>query len=140
MKKYAIIPALLCLVLCLQSSAQGASQPDYREKTQTLSQQIHGQLDELREQSEVLRTQLATAESDLKLSQGQVRELQAELTALNSSLRNTNQRLSDYSEKLTVLKHSLSRWRLMALIELAVIVAAVFLWLNKKLKWVKFIL
>lgn len=92
---------LVCSLFALPCSAQAASQHDYRETLGKLSQEMHGQLADLRRQSETLTTQLAIAENDLRLSHGQVSALQTELTELNSCLASTNRKLADYSTKLT---------------------------------------
>lgn len=68
---------------------------------QTLSQEIHTQLENLKQQSRHLTEQLAIAENELQTSSKRVEELQMELRGLNTSLENTNQKLSDYSVKLT---------------------------------------
>lgn len=123
-----------CLFLCSASYSEGAQQSDYREKTQSLSKEIHGTLAELKEQSAFLQEQLSEAKSDLRLYQGLVRELQMQVTDLSTSLANTNKKLSGYSEKLTVLKHSLKRWRTIAVVETLLILAYIVL---KVLKIVK---
>ena len=104
-----VLCCLLSLVLCACCSADAPAQ-DYREKTQSLSQQMHGTLDELRAQQEVLQTALTEARNDLSLSQEQVRELKTECHDLNISLTNTSARLSDYATRLTVSEHSKKKW------------------------------
>jgi len=132
MRRSLFLPVLMLSCLCFSQDAQ--QQTDYREKTQSLSQQIHGTLAELKEQSAFLQEQLSEAKSDLRLYQGLVRELQMQVTDLSTSLANTNRRLSDYSEKLTVLKHSLKRWRTAAVVETLLILTYIAL---KVLKIVK---
>lgn len=107
--------------------SQAAQQPDYREKTQSLSQNIHATLDELKAQQRILESSLDEAKSDLKLSQEQVRRLLTECNALNTSLMNTNARLSEYSRKLTVSEHSRKKWVTSSLIGWGIIVGYVVL-------------
>lgn len=110
--------------------SEDAQQPGYRETIQGLSQQVHEQLDGLREQSRSLTEQLRIAENELALSSAQVSELQTELTDLNSCLENTNRKLADYSTKLTVyetkLKEKQRQIRKMTFF-LVVLIATLFL-------------
>lgn len=92
--------SLSCLC-CFPSYAQAVQRPDYREKTQSLSQQIHETLGELNQQSALSNEQLNLALNDLKSSQEQVNELRTQVKDLTTSLANTNERLGDYSMKLT---------------------------------------
>lgn len=96
------------------------------QQMQELSREIHGQLDNLRQQSRRLTEQLLIAESELEQSSMQAEALKTELTGLRSSLDATNERLSSYSEKLTRYEERLRTqrkwiWRGAALIVLAAI-------------------
>ena len=119
-----------CFIPCF---SEGASQPDYRGKTQSLSKDIHGTLDELREQQTLLQTQLQIVENDLKSSQGRVKELETELTALIISSENTNARLADYSTKLTVSDSKLRFWRRTAVIGWGILLCLIAAFVMKKL-------
>lgn len=121
-----VLCCVLSLALCACCSADAPAQ-DYREKTQILSQQMHGTLDELREQQKILESSLDEARNDLSLSQGQVKELLTECRALNTSLMNTNARLSEYSQKLTVSEHSRKKWVTSSLIGWGIIIGYVVL-------------
>ena len=121
-----ILCCVASLVLCACCSADASAQ-DYREKTTSLSQQMHGTLDELRAQQEVLQTALTEARNDLSLSQEQVRELRTECHDLNISLTNTNAKLADYATKSTVLEHSRNGWRKSSLIAWGIIAIYVIL-------------
>lgn len=94
MRKFAFILALP-LLLSLPSFAQDASQME------TLSQEIHSQLDSLRRQSGSLTEQLLIAENELRMSSQQVETLGTELTGLNTCLQNTNEKLESYKQKLS---------------------------------------
>lgn len=94
------------------------------QQMQELSQEIHGQLDNLRQQSRRLTEQLLIAESELERSSLQVEALKTELSDLNTSLVATNAKLSSYSEKLIRYEERLKSqrkwiWRGAALIVLA---------------------
>lgn len=92
----------LALLSCSAWAFSEDAQPrDYREKTQSLSQQIHETLGELNQQSALSNEQLNLALSDLKSSQEQVRELGIQVKDLTISLANTSERLAEYSTKLT---------------------------------------
>lgn len=124
MRKGLFVSAVMLSCLCF---LQDAPAQDYREKTQILSQQMHGTLDELKEQQKILENSLTEAKSDLKLSQEQVRRLLTECNALNTSLMNTNARLSEYSRKLTVSEHSRKKWVTSSLIGWGIIIGYVVL-------------
>jgi|GEM_PF-1948028 len=129
-----LFSALLSVFPCVSQTAQ---RQDYRETLGTLSQQMHEQLDDLKQQSQVLTTSLAIAESDLQLSQEQVKELQAELAALNTCLENTNRKLSDYSTKLTAYEVKLKQRAkiiagLMGILLVLILIKIVFVFLYIK--------
>ena len=98
-----------------------------------MSKDIHGTLDELREQQTLLQTQLQIVENDLKSSQGRVKELETELTALIISSENTNARLADYSTKLTVSDSKLRFWRRTAVIGWGILLCLIAAFVMKKL-------
>lgn len=113
----------LALLSCSAWAFSEDAQPwDYREKTQSLSQQMHGTLDELKAQQRILESSLDEARNDLKLSQEQVRRLLTECRDLNSSLASMSSRLSDYSQKLTVSEHSRKKWVTSSLIGWGIII------------------
>ena len=113
----------LALLSCSAWAFSEDAQPrDYREKTQNLSQQMHGTLDELKAQQRILESSLDEARNDLKLSQEQVRRLLTECRDLNSSLASMSSRLSDYSQKLTVSEHSRKKWVTSSLIGWGIII------------------
>ncbi len=104
MRPHGVLSRAFFLGLLLCSAwgfSEDARRPDYREKTQSLSQQIHETLGELNQQSALSNEQLNLALSDLKSSQEQVSELETQVKDLTISLANTNERLGDYSMKLT---------------------------------------
>lgn len=103
--------------------SQAAQQPDYREKTQSLSQNIHATLDELKAQQEILQNALSEAKSNLKSSQEQVKKLKTEYHDLSISWKNTSERLVDYAMKSTVLEHSRNKWRISSLSAWGIIIA-----------------
>ena len=113
----------LALLSCSAWAFSEDAQPrDYREKTQNLSQQMHGTLDELKAQQRILESSLDEARNDLKLSQEQVRRLLTECRDFNSSLASMSSRLSDYSQKLTVSEHSRKKWVTSSLIGWGIII------------------
>lgn len=83
---------------CFQAAAQPVAQG---QTMQTLSAEIHAQLESLRRHSQLLTEQLMIAESELQASSKQAEALQTELRDLNSCLDNTKLRLIDYSTRLT---------------------------------------
>ena len=89
------------MLSCLCFSQDVQLSTDYREKTQSLSQQIHGTLDELRAQQKLSETQLVTVENALKLSEERVKGLEKQVKDLTISSQSMNERLGDYSTKLT---------------------------------------
>lgn len=96
---------LLPLFLCAAAAAQGS------ETITGLSQEIHTQLDSLRQQSRRLSEQLSIAESELETLSWQREELRTALTDLTTSSENMSQRLRDYSTKLTDYERRLKRRR-----------------------------
>ena len=97
-KGVCILFLLVFSLFCLPVVAQPAAQ---EQTLQTLSAEIHVQLENLKQQSRLLTEQLIAAESELHVSSKQVETLQTELTELNTCLDNTKQKLTDYSTKLT---------------------------------------
>ena len=114
MRKIVIMLACLLGLSRSLAYAQAAQPQDYREKTQSLSQQIHGTLDELRAQQKLSETQLVIVESALKSSEERVKELEKQVKDLTISSQNMNERLSEYSTNSTLLKNSRNKWRVAA--------------------------
>lgn len=112
---------LLLVFFCAPVSAQE------NMAIQTLSQEIHAQLDDLRQQSRHLTEQLLIAENELRQSSLQAETLKTELTDLNTCLDATNAKLSDYSEKLTVYEERLRNQRAWILRGIALIALAVLI-------------
>ncbi len=104
MRKFCLF-LLLLFLCCAVVQAQETSAPTL----QTLSAEIHGQLDSLKQQSQHLTEQLLIAEDELRVSSVQVEQLQTELQDLNICLQNTNRKLTDYSTKLTQYEMKLKK-------------------------------
>lgn len=96
-KVFCVLFLLFFSLLCLPVVAL----PTTQELTlQTLSAEIHVQLENLKQQSRLLTEQLMAVESELHISSKQVETLQMELNELNTCLSSTNWKLKDYSKKL----------------------------------------
>lgn len=139
MKKHFILGLFFVFLSVLQ--AQEFSLPANQPKSaiQTLSTEIHIQLDNLKQQSRNLTEQLLIAETELQTSSAQVEILKMELKELNTCLMDTNQKLTDYSTKLTEYeiklkkqKNQLILW--WVILGITVIIKCILLWLKIKLK------
>lgn len=95
-----------CVILFLLLSCLHPAQAQ-ESGIQTLSQEIHVQLDSLKQQSRLLTEQLLAAESELEQSSMQVEALKKELDGLNSCLDATNEKLTSYSAQLIVYEERL---------------------------------
>lgn len=128
---------LFCLLAPLLFFPHAVQAEESTATLQTLSQEIHERLDDLKRQSQHLTEQLLIAENELQMSSKQVETLQTELSELNTCLNNTNQKLSEYSAKLTEYETKLKFWRKIRAIAaivllLAIAVRAVLLFLKIK--------
>lgn len=100
MERKLALALLLCSLLCAPSPCQDAA-PARAGTLGSLSEEIHSQLEDLRQQSRRLTEQLLTAEQESRESSRRAGELKAELSDLNSCLESTSARLREYSERLT---------------------------------------
>ena len=108
MKVFFVLLLSLCLpFLSVRLFSQTAQVCD-TETLESLSAEIHTQLESLRQQSRSLTEQLLIAEKESETLSKQAEALRMELTELNSCLENTNRRLQDYKTKLTEYEHRLN--------------------------------